>query len=174
MRPILAALLFTLPLSAAVAQNAVDPMADASCANVRVALPAEFSGWSDQTPVSAGVKPGDGATIAVGKAANISLHPAKHLALSPAPEKTAAVDSNGGTLAVSITEAGTYRLALGGAAWVDLVQGGKAVASSAHDHGPKCTGLRKMVDFKLTPGTYAIQLSGSATPSLALMLVKLA
>jgi hypothetical protein len=174
MRPILAALLLSLPLSVAAAQNPADQTTEASCANVRVALPAEFAGWSDQTPVSAGVKPGDGATIAVGKAANISLHPAKHLALSPTPEKTAAVDSNGGTLAVSIATAGTYRLALGGVAWVDLVQDGKAVVSTAHDHGPKCTGLRKMVDFKLTPGTYAIQLSGSATPSLALMLVKLA
>lgn len=171
MRPILAVLLAALPLTAAAAQ---DQAIDASCANVRVALPAELTGWSDQTPVSAGVKPGQGATIVVGKAANISLHPAKHLALSPAPEKTAAGDSSGGTLAVSIATAGTYRLALGGAAWVDLVQGGKAVTSSAHDHGPKCTGVRKLVDFKLTPGTYAIQLSGSATTSLALMLVKVA
>ncbi|UVO52031.1 homogentisate 1,2-dioxygenase [Sphingomonas sp. SUN019] len=171
MRPTFAVILALLPITAAVAQ---EPAAEASCANVRVALPAEFSGWSEQIPVSAGVKPGDGATVSVGKAANVSLHPAKHLALSPAPEKAAAVDSNGGTLAVSIVTAGTYRLALGGAAWVDLVQDGKAVASSAHDHGPKCTGVRKMVDFKLTPGTYAIQLSGSATPSLALMLVKLA
>lgn len=171
MRPILAALLAFLPLTAAAAQ---DPAIDPSCANVRVALPAEFAGWSDQTPVSAGVKPGQGATIAVGKATNISLHPAKHLALNPAPEKAAAFDSNGGTLAVSIATAGTYRLALGGAARVDLVQDGKAVASSAHDHGSKCTGVRKMVDFKLTPGTYAIQLSGSATPSLSLMLIKLA
>lgn len=170
MRHILVALLTLLPTAAVAQENMSDP----SCANVRVAIPAELSGWSNQMSVSAGVKPGDGATISVGKAANVSLHPAKHLALTPAPEKVASVDSSGGTLTVAITAAGTYRLALSGAAWVDLVQDGKAVASAAHDHGPKCTGVRKMVDFKLTPGTYAIQLSGSTTPSLALMLVKLA
>lgn len=169
MRPFLAALAL-LPAAASAQDAATGP----ACANVRVALPAELAGWSDQMPVSAGLKPGDGATIAVGKAALVSLHPAKHLALAPPPAKPAAGDGNGGTLAVSVSEGGTYRLALGGGAWVDLVQGGKALASVGHGHGPKCTGVRKMVDFKLTPGTYAIQLSGSASASLALMLVKVA
>lgn len=158
----------------AIPAMAQDRAAEIPCANVRAALPAELAGWGEQVPVSAGVKPGDGATVLVGRAANVSLHPAKHLSLAPPPEKAAATDSNGGTLAVSIATAGTYRLALGGAAWVDVVQDGRSVASSAHAHGPKCTGVRKMVDFKLSPGTYAIQLSGSATTSLPLMLVKVA
>jgi len=160
-------------LALATPATAQDPATDPACANVRVALPPELAGWSVQTPVSAGVAPGQGATVAIGSAARVSLHPARHLSLAPAPVKAAAANSNGGTLAFSIADEGTYRIALGGAAWIDVVQGGKAIAASAHGHGPKCTGVRKMVDFKLTPGTYAIQLSGSATPSLALLVAKL-
>lgn len=153
----------------AVAQG---PAADPSCANVGAALPAELAGWSEQVPVSAGVKPGDGATVAVGKAALVSLHPARHLALV-ASEKAPA-SGHGGTLTLPVTAAGTYRVALGGRAWIDLVQRGKPLPSVAHGHGPKCTGVRKTVDFRLSPGNYAIQLSGSDAESIVLLVAKLA
>ena len=161
-----------LPLFVAAPALAQDPATDPSCANVRVALPSELAGWSDQTPVSAGVKPGEGATVSVGQAALVSLHPAKHLALAPVA-KTAA-DGNGGTLTLAVTAPGTYRVALGAKAWIDLVQSGKALASTSHGHGPKCTGVRKLVDFKLAPGNYAIQLSGSDAESVALLVAKVA
>lgn len=151
---------------------ALDPT-DATCSAVRVALPTSLVGWNDRTDVVAGVSPGQGGTVIVGKGANVSLHPARHLSLAPAPAKAAAADSSGGTLAFMVTDAATYRVALGAAAWIDVVQGGKALASAAHAHGPKCTGIAKVVDFKLTPGTYAIQLSGSATPTIPLMVAKL-
>lgn len=167
------ALLPLLLAAPALAQGPASTPSDPTCENVRVAPPAELAGWSQQVPMSAGVKPGDGATVTLGKAALVSLHPTRHLALAPvATDK--AVDGNGGTLALAITEAGTYRIALGGKAWVDLVQQGKAIASVAHTHGPKCSGIRKIVDFKLTPGNYAIQLSGSADEAVAVMVVKIA
>ena len=150
---------------------AQSPATDPSCANVRVAMPPELSGWSQQVPVSAGVKPGDGAAVTVGQAALVALHPAAHLALAPVAK---AATGNGGTLTLAIETPGTYRLALGGKAWVDLVQQGKALTSSAHAHGPKCTGVAKMVDFKFAAGTYTIQLSGSQAETLALLVAKLA
>lgn len=159
--------LVALPASASAQAAPTDP----ACATVRVALPAELAGWSQQQPVSAGTKPGEGATVSVGQAALVSLHPARHLALAPAAK---AADGNGGTLSLAITAPGTYRIALGGKAWVDLVQAGKPVASVAHAHGPRCSGVQKMVDFKLAPGTYAIQLSGSPDETIALLAAKLA
>jgi hypothetical protein len=143
--------------------------AEPSCANIRVALPSEFSGWSAQTPVSAGTKAGEGAALEMGRAALVSLHSAKHLDFA-APKATA--DANGGTLAIAVAKPGTYRVALGGSAWVDLVQDGKPVASKAHGHGPRCSGIRKIVDFALEPGNYTIQLSGSADDTVALMVVR--
>lgn len=160
-----------LPLLLAAPAVAQDPATDPACTNVRVALPPELAGWSQQVPVSAGVKPGEGATLTVGQAALVALHPAKHLALAPSSK---AADGNGGTLSLPITTAGTYRVALGGNAWVDLVQQGKAHPSIAHGHGPKCTGVGKIVDFKLAPGNYAIQLSGSEAANLTLLVAKAA
>jgi hypothetical protein len=54
------------------------------------------------------------------------------------------------------SEAGLGKAALapGAAPWVDLFQGKTPVASVAHNHGPPCTGLGKMVDFPLQPGDY--------------------
>ncbi len=149
------------------------PATDPACANVRVAIPPELAGWGNQTPVSAGTKAGEGATIEIGKAALVALHPAKHLTLQPAPETPAAPDSNGGTLAIAVMSAGKYRIALGGSAWIAVVRDGKSIAASAHSHGPKCSGVRKMVDFTLMPGNYAIQLSGNDTDSIALLVAKL-
>ncbi|VVT08597.1 conserved hypothetical protein [Sphingomonas sp. EC-HK361] len=149
-----------------------DPATDAACTNVRPAIPAALSGWSQQTPVTAGTKSGDGATLSIGQATNVSLHRGSTLTLSPAPAKAAAADSYGGTLTLSVAQAGTYRVALGGGAWIDLLLGGKAIASVAHDHGPKCSGIAKIVDFKLDAGTYVIQLSGAKSNAIAAMVVK--
>ena len=164
-----ALLLASPPLAARTPQEGASP--EAGCTG-RVSPPAGFEGWSRPTPISAGTRPGDGATVGTGKAIVVSLHPARHLSLSPQPEKTADPASNGGTLALAILTPGTYRVALGGAAWVDLVHDGKAVAAASHGHGPKCSGIRKIVDFRLAPGNYAIQVSGSAAESLALMIAK--
>lgn len=149
-----------------------DPATDPACMNVRAAIPAGLSGWSQQTPVTAGTKNGDGATMTLGQAANIALHRGSTLSLLPAPAKAPASDSFGGTLALSVTQSGTYRVALGGSAWIDILRDGKPITSTAHDHGPKCTGIAKIVDFKLDPGTYVIQLSGAKLNTIAALVVK--
>lgn len=159
-------LLFALLATPSLAQA---PVSDATCA-ARPALPPELASWSDQTPVSAGVKPGDGATVELGKAALVSLHPAKHLEFT-LPAKSSP-DANGGTLALAILKAGTYRVALGNGAWIDLVHDGKAVASKAHMHGAKCSGIAKIVDFALAPGNYTVQLSGSTADNVALLVTR--
>lgn len=150
-----------------------DPATDPACTNVRAAVPAELAAWSQQAPVTAGTKPGEGATIALGKAANVSLQRAAALTLSPAPAKPPAAGSYGGTLRLQVVQSGTYRVALGAGAWIDVLRDGKPIASVAHAHGPQCTGIRKIVDFKLDPGTYAVQLSGAKDRSVAALVVKL-
>ncbi len=172
-----ASLLLAAPLAAqtdAGSQSSAhtnDPATDPACTNVRVAFPPELAGWSQQTPVSAGVKPGEGATITIGQGALVSLHPAQHLALSPAPKNAT---GNGGTLAFAVATPGTYRIALSGKAWIDVLHAGKSLASVAHAHGPKCTGVRKMVDFTLAPGNYTLQLSGADADRITLLVARLA
>jgi hypothetical protein len=161
----------TALLLAAVPAQAQDPAVDPACANVRAALPTDLAGWSEQAPVAAGTEAGGGATIRPGQAVRASLHPARHLKLSP-PPKT--IGPNGGTLTLVIAAPGTYRIALGERTWIDLIRDGKVVQSSTHGHGPKCTGIRKMVEFVLSAGNYTVQLSGSEAESIALLAVKVA
>ena len=69
-------------------------------------------------------------------------------------------------------KAGIYSIGLSTGAWIDLVAKGKALTSVAHGHGPICTGLRKMVDFRLAPGSYALQLAGMKADTTKVMIVR--
>lgn len=109
------------------------------------------------------------ATLAIGQAARLALAPAAETAYVLPPERAAPRATFGGMVRFSVAQPGTYRVALGTAAWIDVVTGGGTVASSAHGHGPACTGIRKIVDFALQPGDYTIQLSGSAAPEATLL-----
>jgi hypothetical protein len=71
-----------------------------------------------------------------------------------------------------VTRPGTYRVALGQKAWIDVVRGRAGVASSAHAMGPRCTGVAKLVDFPLRPGRYVMQLTGAPAPTLPATIVR--
>jgi hypothetical protein len=101
------------------------------------------------------------ARLALDQAATVTLHPVGEVRFVTAPEKRGNASSFGGMLAVDVREAGTYQVGLSTGAWIDVLKDGAAVASTAHDHGAECSGLRKMVSFALTPGRHVIQLSGN-------------
>ena len=169
MRTLLCLALMMTPLAVSAATAPAPPSA-APCPAGGAALPAGFAGWGDPVSVTAGTRAGDGATLAIGTAAKVSLHPARHLTLVPGGRS--GDRGQGGTLTLPIEAEGTYRVALSDAAWIDLAIDGKAVATSAHEHGPACTGIRKIVQFRLTPGTYVVQLSGNPTDAVTLMVTK--
>lgn len=87
------------------------------------------------------------------------------------PEKAREPSSYAGLLKLKITHAGSYRLTLGSAAWVDVVKDNAALASTAHSHGPDCSGIRKIVDFDLTPGHYVVQIANSGPQNMPVMVV---
>ncbi len=49
--------------------------------------------------------------------------------------------------------------------------GGAPLTSSAHGHGPACSGIRKLVAFELTAQPYLLKLTGLKTPTARVMLV---
>ncbi|MGJ3626024.1 hypothetical protein AB5I41_01840 [Sphingomonas sp. MMS24-JH45] len=55
------------------------PAADTTCAAVRVALPAGFVDWSNRQPLDAGAAPRNAPVLAIGRAADLSLHPLAHV-----------------------------------------------------------------------------------------------
>lgn len=156
-------------LCAAAPAAAQDPATDPKCATVRVAIPPEFAGWSMRTPVAAGAAPRNAPVLPLGRGADLSLAP-----FTPvfAPGKPAEPGTSGGLAMFQVTRAGTYRVALGGGAWIEVVRQGRALPSVAHGHGPMCSGIRKVVDFRLRPGRYILQLTGSASTSLPVLIAR--
>jgi hypothetical protein len=145
-----------------------------ACA-VPTAPPPGLEGWTARTPLAAAADAArlDAATLVPGKAIDAALPRTPDVRYVTRPEKPGGSVSHGGLFAFDIAEAGTYRVALGAGAWIDVLDGGKAVVSTNHGPGPECSGIRKMVDFPLKPGRYVLQLGGNGSPDLPVMVAKL-
>lgn len=168
--PLLLPLAAMLPAVPATAQDGV--VSDPRCATIRPSFPAELAGWSTRTPLAAGRAPRNAPVLALGRGADLSLHPLVQVQAVAPWGREPMPESQGGLAMFQVTRAGTYRVALGSAAWIDVVRAGKSLPSSAHGHGPACTGIRKIVDFRLTPGRYVLQLSGSAAATLPVLIAR--
>lgn len=157
----------------AVPLAAQDPAPAPACA-VPMVAPAPWIGWRNPAPLvaaeAADARPA--AILAPGVAASVTLAPERQVAFAVAPGKPGRPISYGGMITLSVPVAGTYRVALGAPAWIDMVRGGMAVVSVAHDHGPACSGIVKMVDFVLPAGPATIELSGAPTPVATTMVVR--
>ncbi len=103
----------------------------------------------------------------------LSLVPIGAVPLAFPLGKPAQPRDHGGLATVHVAIAGTYRIGLGTRAWIDVVRDGKPVASIAHKMGEPCSGIAKMVDFRLAPGAYTVQLSAAADPSVRIAITRL-
>lgn len=149
-------------LIAAPASAQQPAVASPDCATVRpAALPAGFEGWGTRLPLAAGTAVRNTPVLQIGRGADLRLAPSDTVTTALPPAKAAAEHTNSGLAMFQIARAGTIRVGLGTGAWIELVRGGKSVPSVAHGHGPACTGLRKIVDFRVTPGRYLLQLTGA-------------
>ncbi len=137
--------------------------------------PLELAGWAQRRPLVAVTRlGGDPAPELVpGEAVDLALAPIDTLILATPLGKSPQAGDQGGMVRFRVALSGTYRIALGHHAWIDILQGGKPVASTAHGSGPECAGVAKRVDFALAPGTYVLQLSASTDVSMPLMIARL-
>lgn len=145
----------------------------ATCPAEPTPLPAVLAGWKPGAALTAGKSEQDIPHLTLGARADVTLRESSAVTYVRAPAKPAAAGSKSGLLAFFVAQAGTYRIALGTAAWIDVIGNGKSIASSAHDHGPACSGIRKLVDFALTPGAYVLQISGSAAGTTGVLVTRL-
>ena len=158
----------TGPVNIALAQE--EMRAQPKC-DAMVAPPPALSGWSSKADVASATK-ADGvsaAALTVNHGANVTLHPTREISFITQPDKPGGSVAHGGMAGVSIAATGTYQVNLNSGAWIDLFKDGKLVESSAHAPGPACTGIRKTVQFPLTPGQYVLQISANADPEIAVM-----
>ena len=167
---ILAAAVLIAPLKGALAQQDI-----ASCPSATAVPPAGFEGWSARRPLAAASQPSGlrGAALEPGSAVDAALHSTSGVRYITRPEKPGGSVSYGGLFQFTVRQTGTYRVMLGSAAWIDVLKGKSALASTAHGHGPECSGIRKMVDFPLTPGRYTLQIAANGEQTLPLMIARL-
>ena len=156
-------MLFALLLQAAAAA--------APCPATAAPLPAELAGWSPMALVSATPK-GD-QRLTIGQGATAALRPSPLVKLAAPASHPPTPDTTSGVFAFTVAAPGRYRVALGAGAWIDVVQGGKALPSVAHAHGPACSPVHKMVDYDLRPGSYRLQVVGNTAPIINLMIARL-
>ncbi|MBN9532871.1 MAG: homogentisate 1,2-dioxygenase [Alphaproteobacteria bacterium] len=145
--------------------------APAACPAMDKALPAPLVGWTKPVPLTAATRTDtlEEAVLTLGHSAHVRLQPTRSVHYAVQPDKPGGSVSHGGLLAITIAKPGTYQVSLGSGAWVDVVEDGKKVVSSAHGHGPACSTIRKAVAFPLKPGRHVIQISANADAALAIM-----
>ncbi|MEH3047056.1 hypothetical protein [Sphingomonas adhaesiva] len=161
--------LLLLPATLAAAQDAAT---DPRCATVRPAIPVELARWSQRTALAAGTSTRSAPVLVIGQATDLRLAPVERVTVAAQPGRTTDAGGTAGLALFQVARAGTYRVALGEAAWIDVIRAGRALPSRAHGHGPMCSGIRKIVDFRLVPGRYVLQIAGTQSGAVPVMIAR--
>jgi hypothetical protein len=148
--------------------------ASVTCPATPATLPPELTGWAGRAPILAATDASGlaAATLMPGKGADVSLKPTPEVHYPLRPSHPGGSVSSGGLLAFEVATAGTYRVAIGSGAWIEVVRDGASLQSTAHGHGPACSGIGKMVDFPLTQGRYMLEIAGNGAPSIAVLVTR--
>jgi hypothetical protein len=141
----------------------------------QAAPPAELAPWTTPRPLTAATAADEAAKaeIKIGTAATVTLFQTPEIKYAARPSKPGGSAAYGGVMRIVVAEAGTYRIAIGNASWVDVVRNGHKFSSVSHGHGPDCSGIRKMVDYALQPGEYVVQLAAGADAQTGVLVVKM-
>jgi hypothetical protein len=136
--------------------------------------PADMAAWSSPTPLPAARSEANLPVLPVGKAVQASFAPVAEVKYRVPPEKADGPATFGGLYGLTISEPGVYRVAASAAPWMDVFAGTTPVKTARFGHGPECTGIGKMVEFPLQPGTYLVQFSASLQPTTEILVIKTA
>ncbi|MFC4257268.1 hypothetical protein GRI97_16755 [Altererythrobacter xixiisoli] len=161
----------------AVPVSAQQAAAEHACpAGASVELPADLAGWNAPQPLTAAKDAAglDAAQLALGQAADATLIRTAEVEYPVRPERPGGSVSFGGLFRFDVAEAGTYRVAIGSAAWIDVLSpANERVQSGKFGHGPECSGIRKMVEFALTPGTHTLLIAANGQAQMAVLIDRL-
>lgn len=140
-------------------------VATVNCDTVTVALPESLSAWSAKTAGKAAI-----GVMAVGRPFMVQLQPTDAVQWANRPAREPKPNTRGGVAKFKIDAAGTYQVGISDRSWIDVVGSKGPVTSIGHGHGPACSGITKIVRFKLSPGDYTLQLSGSTEPEAKVLI----
>jgi hypothetical protein len=145
--------------------------ADERCGHFRFAAEGEralFAGAVSQTR-AAGRRPGTGPVLSVGRLYALRLRPFPAVRLAGAPFVDPGPGSYAGLARFTVPATGRYRVAAGGAVWLDVVVAGEARRALAFSGSPGCFAPHKIVVFELAAGeAVAVQVTGSGRDTVRL------
>ena len=106
----------------------------------------------------------------IGGGIALELQPQASVAFVLPPERQPkSPDSSGGVISfANVPKAGLYQITLSAEAWIDVIQDGQAIKSTAFSGKRGCPHVRKSVRFELKPGALIIQVSGAAEKTVKL------
>ena len=107
---------------------------------------------------------------AIGSGIVLELQPHASVAFTLPPERQpkSPESFSGVIIFANVPKAGRYQVTLSAEAWIDVIQDGQAVKSTAFSGKRGCADVRKSVRFEFKPGALTIQLSGVAEKSIKL------
>jgi hypothetical protein len=102
----------------------------------------------------------------------VALVPLVDAKLPIAPERSPkSQDTFAGSIQIAApVKAGTYRITLSSAGWIDVVQDGHRVRSTAATGAIGCEGVRKSVKFELAASPFTVQLTGIEANTIGLVI----
>lgn len=106
------------------------------------------------------------------KAITLALQPAKSVTLPVTPGvKKQAVGGNtfsGWLTLAGVAKPGLHQISLSHEGWIDVVQNGALVQSSAFTGGKECAAIHKSVRFEIGAGPVTVQVSGAPAQTVKL------
>jgi hypothetical protein len=114
--------------------------------------------------LAAGREPGSAPRLRAAELYALMLAPDSQVRFVVAPaRKTPKPESHAGIVRVEIRDAGLYRVSVDQPAWVDVVAGGKAIASKDFQGKRGCSAPHKVVEFVLPASrNLVLQLSNAS------------
>src|SRR5215472_11489238 len=102
----------------------------------------------------------------------VALVPLVDAKLPIAPERSPkSQDTFAGSIQIAApVKAGTYKITLSSAGWIDVVQDGHRVRSTAATGATGCEGVRKSVKFELAASPFTVQLTGIEANTIGLVI----
>jgi len=164
-----------LALSApAFAQQPAMPAKPEAVCTAEAKPPAGFEDWNGKAAITTATSAEHvtHSPLKLGTGYQAMLLNTPKVAMPVQPEKPGGSVAHAGLFSFTVETAGAYTVALGTAAWIDVLEDGKSLEPTKFGHGPECTGIRKMVVFALEPGVHTLQVSANAEPTLKLMVAK--
>lgn len=167
---IFASLMAIAPATLHAQEAAPAAATSASCPSTPAALDEPWTAWNgSQRAIEAGKATGAMPTLFLGAPLKLKLVAPDVIALARPPARRLDPAKYSGLATIELERAGRVGLALSAAAWVDVISRGVIEASIDHEHGPDCSGIRKIVWFDLQPGTHVVQIVDNPSPTVTIM-----